>query len=47
MDFLMEFFETYHPNNSLCVRGNYIAGKEHGIWKYYDQNKKLIQKKNM
>lgn len=28
----------YHPNGQIAARGQYIAGKEHGVWHHWTED---------
>ena len=29
------YWEDYWSNGKPCFKGNYLNGKEHGLWRYY------------
>jgi len=38
-------YREYHPNGELKVKGRYRADQKHGIWKYYDESGKQMDRK--
>jgi antitoxin component YwqK of YwqJK toxin-antitoxin module len=35
------YWEWYHSNGKLYIKGNYISGNREGYWEYYYSNGKL------
>jgi antitoxin component YwqK of YwqJK toxin-antitoxin module len=31
-------WRDFHPNGQLAAQGEYVDGKEHGVWRFWDES---------